>query len=209
MRIAFCLFNYFPFGGLQKDFLSIALACQQRGHEITVFTLSWEGAVPAGFQVNKINVAAVSNHQRCIAFSKKLKKQLVQQQFDVVVGFNKMPGLDFYYAADGCFQAKIRYEKNWLYCLTPRYRKYMQLEKSVFDKNKTCQIFMLNAREAQHFSHYYHTEQARLHFLPPGISDDCVATPDANLIANEMRDRFSIAKDEQLLLMVASDFKTK
>ena len=35
MRLAFCLYKYFPHGGLQRDLLRIALACQRRGHAST------------------------------------------------------------------------------------------------------------------------------------------------------------------------------
>ena len=41
--LAFCLFKYFPHGGLQRDMLRIALACQLRGYSIDVYTTSWEG----------------------------------------------------------------------------------------------------------------------------------------------------------------------
>ncbi len=44
MTLAFILYKYFPFGGLQRDFMRIALECQRRGHDIRVYTLIWEGA---------------------------------------------------------------------------------------------------------------------------------------------------------------------
>jgi len=40
MQLAFVLFKYFPFGGLQRDFLKIALECQKRGAKIKVFCIS-------------------------------------------------------------------------------------------------------------------------------------------------------------------------
>ena len=46
MRLAFILYKYFPYGGLQRDFMRIALECQQRGHGIRVYTPIWEGEVP-------------------------------------------------------------------------------------------------------------------------------------------------------------------
>ena len=58
MKLAFCLYKYFPFGGLQRDFLRIALACQARGHDIRVYTLDWEGEVPAGFELVRVPVRA-------------------------------------------------------------------------------------------------------------------------------------------------------
>ena len=56
MKLAFCLYKYFPFGGLQRDFLRIALACQARGHTIRVYTLDWEGDVPLGFDLVRVPV---------------------------------------------------------------------------------------------------------------------------------------------------------
>ncbi len=209
MRLAFCLYHYFPFGGLQRDFLAIAQACQQRGHDIFVFTARWEGEVPAGFNVNKIKEKGLSNHQRLKYYSKQLQKKLTETPFDCVIGFNKMPGLDFYFAADGCFQEKARRMHGFFYRWSARYRQYVALEKSVFDNNKTCQILVLNEKEKQYFQRYYGTLSSRFHLLPPGIDENCVATPDAGLIANEVRDEFSVKKNEIMLLMVASDFKTK
>ena len=48
MKLAFVLFKYFPYGGLQRDMLRIAAACQQLGYEIHVYTLSWQGDIPDG-----------------------------------------------------------------------------------------------------------------------------------------------------------------
>ena len=52
MRLAFCLFKYFPYGGLARDFLRIAQLCQQQGHSIDVYTMEWRGDIPKGFNVN-------------------------------------------------------------------------------------------------------------------------------------------------------------
>ncbi|MCD3114053.1 glycosyltransferase family 1 protein, partial [Salmonella enterica subsp. enterica serovar Enteritidis] len=46
MRVAFCLYKYFPFGGLQRDFMRIAQTVAARGHQVRVYTQSWEGESP-------------------------------------------------------------------------------------------------------------------------------------------------------------------
>lgn len=43
--LLFCLFKYFPYGGLQRRFIQIATACQARGAVIHVLTFEWEGAI--------------------------------------------------------------------------------------------------------------------------------------------------------------------
>ena len=100
MKMAFVLFEYFPFGGLQRDMLAIAHSAVARGHEVTIFTRSWEGDRPGAIPVHLIPVMAGSNHQRDARFAEKMKA--LWGGFDLRVGFNKMPGLDWYYAADGC-----------------------------------------------------------------------------------------------------------
>lgn len=209
MNLAFCLFHYFPFGGLQRDFLSIAKACQQRGHTITVFVMNWEGMIPEGWIVSTIPTKGLTNHRKCFDYTRQLKKKLKEIQFDCVIGFNKMPGLDIYFAADGCYQAKVRREHNALYRLTTRYRAYLKLEKSVFDKNNRSQILILNENEKLNFNRLYKTPLDRFYLLPPHLDEDRIATPDANLISDELRDEFSVDHHDYLLLMVASDFKTK
>jgi UDP-glucose:(heptosyl)LPS alpha-1,3-glucosyltransferase len=78
MQLAFTLFKYFPFGGLQRDFLRIALACQSRGHAIRVYTLSWQGDIPADFELMKVPVKALSNHRRYEKFAAWVRKDLAR-----------------------------------------------------------------------------------------------------------------------------------
>ena len=82
MQLAFTLFKYFPYGGLQRDFLRIALACQARSHAIRVYTLSWQGDVPAGFEVVKAPVKALSNHRRYEKLADWVRKDLAARPAD-------------------------------------------------------------------------------------------------------------------------------
>ncbi|OGT47334.1 MAG: hypothetical protein A3F17_04620 [Gammaproteobacteria bacterium RIFCSPHIGHO2_12_FULL_41_15] len=209
MRLAFCLFHYFPFGGLQRDFLAISKMCLERGHDVSVYLMAWEGDIPEGIHIHKIPVKGITNHRRCLSYVKKLKKILEKEKYDCVIGFNKMPFLDIYFASDVCFQAKARRDHGFLYRLTPRYLAYKKLEKSVFHKDATTQILILTENEKLNFIRYYKTPYERFHLLPAGVEEHCIATPDAKLISHELRDEFSIATHDYLLLMVASDFKTK
>ena len=51
MKIALCLYKYFPYGGLQRNFLAISEELLKRGHDITVYTGEWEGECPANLSV--------------------------------------------------------------------------------------------------------------------------------------------------------------
>ena len=64
LTLAFCLYKYFPYGGLQRDFMRIALECQRLGHHIRVYTLIWRGEIPPGFEIIIVPVDALTNHTR-------------------------------------------------------------------------------------------------------------------------------------------------
>ena len=96
MQLAFCLYKYFPFGGMQRDCLRIALACQARGNAIRVYTLAWRADVPPGFELVLVPVKALSNARRYAKFTDWVRRDLARRPADRVIGFNKMPGLDVY-----------------------------------------------------------------------------------------------------------------
>ncbi|MGM0655260.1 MAG: glycosyltransferase family 1 protein, partial [Thermodesulfobacteriota bacterium] len=131
LKLAFCLFKYFPFGGLQVNFINIAKACMNRGHKVVAYTISWEGERPEGLEIIRLPVSGVTNHRRYKSFSKLLHDRIRGANYDVLVGFNKMPGLDVYYGADVSYAAKMM-ERSRLHRYTPRYRTLMALERAVF-----------------------------------------------------------------------------
>lgn len=209
MKLAFCLYKYFPYGGLQRDFLRIALECQSRGHEIRVYTLLWVGEVPTGFDVVIVPVQAITNHSRYEKFSAWVEDALAESPVDGVVGINKMPGLDVYFAADSCYEEKAQTQRNWLYRQLPRYRHFAKYEKAVFSTSSDTEIMMISEIQKPFFIKYYDTPTKRMHFLPPGISHDRIAPPNADEIREDFRREFGIGKSDYLMLMVGSGFIKK
>jgi UDP-glucose:(heptosyl)LPS alpha-1,3-glucosyltransferase len=209
MQLAFCLFKYFPYGGLQRDFLRIALACQARGHSIRVYTLEWQGEVPPGFEVRLVPVRAWRNHNRCSKFSAWVGADLARNPVGRVIGFNKMSGLDIYFAADPCFEEKARTLRNPLYRLDARYRHFAALERAVFAPEARTEILTISRAQQPSFERHYGTQAERFHLLPPGISADRRAPADAPAIRAAFRAEFGLGDDDLLLLLIGSGFRTK
>lgn len=209
MKFAFILYKYFPFGGLQRDFIRIAKVCQELGHHIAVYTMSWSGEIPLGFEVHSHKPRALTAPVRNNRFQNWALKQLRVNPADIVVGFNKMPGLDVYYAADTCFEHKARFLRKSWYKYTPRYRHFSRNEREVFALDKHVVALLISANEKSNFQQYYHTPDERLFLLPPGISKDRRRPNDAYNIRHKFRKQFDINDDNILLLMIGSGFKTK
>ena len=208
MKYAFTLIKYFPFGGLQRDFLRIAEICLARGHEIDVFTPYWQGKVPAGLNVNVLKLSAFSNHQRRFALAREVHRQTRQNRYDAVVGFSKMPGLDFYFAGDSCFAERIESKPRW-YRFTGRCKSYLALERAVFDPHSRTRIFLLAEKDQMTYQRYYNTPAERFHLLPPGIARDRIAPPNSTEIRRQLRQELGMAQDTHMVLMVGSGFRTK
>lgn len=207
MKLAFYLFNYFPYGGLQRDFIRIAKECVRKGHRVDVFTMRWQGERDPDLNVTIVPVSGWQNHTKAQYFASHLANH--KSTYDLIVGFNKMPGLDVYYAADTCYQAKTRKKHGLLYRLTPRFRHLVNYEKAVFDANSKTEILLISPLQQPEFIQYYQTPATRFHQLPPGISRDRIAPENAPEIRTHMRTQLGLTTDEFILLMVGSGFKTK
>ncbi|RLM18663.1 glucosyltransferase I RfaG [Brenneria alni] len=209
MILAFCLYKYFPFGGLQRDFLRITQACQARGHHIRVYTQSWEGPLVDGFELIQVPIRKHTNHARNKEYYQWVQQHIRRNPVDRIIGFNKMPGLDFYYAADVCYAEKVAQEKGFFYRLTPRYKHYAAFEKAVFERSSQTKMLMLTLRQIDDFKKHYGTQEERFVILPPGISPDRKYGPDAAQIRARFRQAQQIAENSQVILQVGSDFNRK
>ena len=209
MKLAFVLFKYFPFGGLQWKCLRIASVCQARGHDIDLYTMSWEGERPEGFNIHLIPVKEKRNHKRYDAFHQLIEPLLASSHYDVVVGFNKMPGLDVYYAADPCYQEKAETLRPWYYRYSARYRFFSRFEHAVFDPNTHTELMMISSAEMAHFKRHYDTPEARFHLLPPGINRNRMRPGNAATIRTAFRREFGFTDTDRVVLMIGSDFKRK
>ena len=209
MKLAFLLFEYFPFGGLQRDCLKIAELCAARGHHVTIFTRAWEGERPATVKIELLGRRGWTNVARNRAFIQQISRTLPQHSFDGVIGFNKMPGLDVYYGADPCYVAKVKRLKPFWHRWLPRYGHFAEAERAVFGKGQRTQILALTEGEIQHYERFYETERARFHVLPPGIARRTFAPEQKQIIRQQKRAEQKLPLTDRLLLLVGSGFRVK
>jgi UDP-glucose:(heptosyl)LPS alpha-1,3-glucosyltransferase len=234
VRLAFCLFRYFPYGGLQRDFLHIVKLCLARGDSVTVYAMKWEGfencegsgsgnidnILSKNLTVNIISLPSYcSNHTKAIKFSSIvnniIKNKTDDHKYDLIMGFNKMSGLDLYYCADSCYVAKVDQQKSGLiklfYKLTSRYKNFKFLESELF-KNKT-KILFLSTQEKINYQNYYNIKQDLIYLLPPNIDKNRFQPVIDPYIKNNLK--IKLAQDLNLkpnnhwLLMIGSGFRTK
>ncbi len=204
--LSFVLYHYFSHGGLQQDFLKTALACQRLGYGISVYTTRWEGKRPEGFVIHQIPVNGNTNHRRMMNLQQAILAQ--KKAGDLLIGFNKMAGLDIYFASDICYREKGLSERSWLYRLTPRYKTFEQLERAVFGHASSSHVLTLTEKQVMDFQTHYQTPKGRFTLLPPGIAKNGYVEK-RQLTRNSIRKPLSLSDDDIMLLLVGSSFKTK
>ena len=209
MQFAFCLYKYFPFGGIQRDGYRIAEALVKKGHSVRFYALSWDGDLPDWIDFVRVPVKGVTRHTLYARYQNWVQKHLNEQPVQLVFGLNKMTGLDAYFAGDSCFEEKARTQRGWWYRQMPRYRFFAATERAVFRRLGAAQILTISDLQTPLFQRYYQTPNARLHALPPGIDPSRVAPDNAAEIGAALRAEFSVAPEENLLLFVGSGFKKK
>lgn len=209
LKFAFCLYKYFPYGGLQRDFIRMARECQRRGHQVKVYVLTWFGPIPSDIDVTIVPVKAQFNHNKYRKFSEWVESALKRRPVDCVVGFNKMPGLDIYYAADSCYEEKARTQRGRHYTILPRYKHFATYERAVFGSDSKTEIMIISEVQKPYFIKHYGTQLSRMHTLPPGISRDRIAPSNADQIRVEKRRDLGLADHDKLVLLVGSGFIKK
>ena len=210
MQLAFLIFKYFPYGGVQRDMLRIAEDCAKSGHQVTIYTGEWRADLPAeNINVRILKGAGWSNHQRHQSLINAMQAALKLNPVDLVVGFNRMAGLDVYYAADPCFMARAYEEKNWLYRLTGRYKFFRDCEHAVFNQQSKTKILLLTERDKTVFQHWYHTQQERFYLLPPNIPLGKFAGLNRQDCRDFVRQQFVLPSNAHVVLTIGSAYLRK
>lgn len=209
MKIALTILRYFPHGGVQRDLFAIAQACADSGHEVRIFAESWQGAYPVGCEVECLAVLGRSKALRAHRFALAAESRVAAWQADLVLGFDLMPGLDLYFAAEPCFLEKVHGERGPFYRMTPSYRHRSRLEAAVFDPQSPTRILLPDPRQEPVFRRWYDTPAERFVHLPPGVAEDRRAGGDARELRALGRAEFEIDSDTRLLLLLGSNLMRK
>ena len=211
MRVAFTIFKVFPHGGIARDLRKIAGECLARGHQVRIYAMQWEGEPLLGAERVMLPQRGVRSHVRQRRFAAAVVDHARRQPMDLLVGMNKMPELNVYFAGDSCFENKVYTQRPWLYRLTPRYRHFADFESAVFAVSARTRILAIAPVEVDVFKAIYGTPAHRFHALPPGIERDRVALADAASAPcrEALRAELGVGEGELLVLFVGSGFIKK
>ena len=211
MKIAFALFKYFPYGGLQLDTIRTIEEALKRNHEVVLFTGEIIGVTLEQLpcKVVIIPLASKSNHRKALEFEKKFHQIVIKEKFDATVAMNRIRNCDFYFAADDCAKDEfLRKHSAFIVNLLPRYRIFSKIEKDIFIPESKTKVFYIAKRQKIAFQRRYNTPDSHLIYLPPGIPQKYKKLPYEDEYES-IRAEFGIRLSHKMLVFVGANFKLK
>lgn len=194
------------------DFMKVLRECQIRGHKVSVYTTEWQGEIVENISLHLILTPNRSDHRRMKYFAGYLRKTLLEQKYDVIVGFNKLPKMDFYYCNDGCYSESLS-KKGFLTYLfrwwSLRFRIYLNLERELFSRSSSTRIFYLADKQKSDFIKHYETQSERFIQIPPSVKRNSLIEEQRLAIRHQVRQELKIKKKDLCLLVVAVNFYLK
>jgi len=201
MKIALAIFQLETLGGKERDCLAVATHLQQRGHDVILATTR---ATSRELPVAIIPREGLSNHGRARHFAKAVMAYRESQRPDLLLSFERVPGADFYYAADAAVALRMKGAKSFL----PRQRTYLQLERGVFENPRARFFFLTEAQRDQYAAHY-DFNSARGTVLPVILHDERFKAARAAAERNVTRAKLGLPLDTVVALAVAVKPKQK
>lgn len=170
MRIAFAIVSLFPGGGLQRDCIEIAKLVKRQGHDVVIYTCRLhDHSLADDIPILLLQNDAVTNHDRQYQFASDFLKEAANR-YDLLVGFDKLLGLDVLYCADASMAYRVL--KTPLLRVLPRYRTYIKIEKSSFAPGSNTKMILLSANQIREYRTAWNTESNRMILVPPTLSLD-------------------------------------
>lgn len=209
MKLAFLIYAWFPHGGQQRDMLRLARECRVRGHGVTVYAMAWHGPEPEGLRLRLVPARGLSRLGRYRSYTALLQQELAREPADLVLGFNKMPLLDAYFAADSCFAEKALGQRGAWYRLSSRFRHFRAYEQAVFGPASATVSLLLSERQREEYLRHYPGCADRVRLLPPGLAADRKAARRDAATRQACRGELGLGTNERLLLQVGSGFRIK
>lgn len=181
----------------------------KRGHSVEIFTMNWQGDLPADIKVHELPQKALFNYQRYQKFIEATFTVINASHYDYIFGYNRMAGLDAHFAADPCFIERAHKQRSFLYRLLPRFKWFAACEKAVFSAALNTQILAVSLTEKPHFQHWYGTQSERFHYIPPFLSPERFVLKDKAAMRAHLRDAFGFAANDFVFLLTGSGFAMK
>jgi len=223
MDIALCYESVLPARGGAETYLGdLARRLARDGHAVHLYACRWDAAaLPASMHYHRLEVAKGPRFLRPWRFGEACERALAQARHDVTVGFDKTWGQDVLYPQGGLHAASrhhnllkyrskaMRFAAAAAKLFDPAAWSFGRLERKQY-LGPTKPIIVVNSRMVQrHFEQFYGIVPETLRVVHSAIDPLRFSAEDRPKRRQEERDRWGVAPDEPVGLMVAMNYRLK
>lgn len=130
--------------------MRIAQTVAARGHQVRVYTQSWEGECPDNFELIRVPVKSRTNHGRNAEYYARCNTICATTLSIGWLDSIRCRAL-MCITPQTCVTPKSRTGKRIFYRLTSRYRHYAAFERATFEHGKPTQLLMLTNKQIADF----------------------------------------------------------
>ncbi len=195
---------------MRNCLLRIAEAAHRRGHEVTVYCCECKPDAPDYIRIVRFAGSSDLYRKRGREYFDFLKDSVQKDKQDVVLGFVRGPGLDFYFSGRKCFVFSEKQNRSGVYRIFNReYAMRAALEQEVFSKTSKTGIFYFSEVQKNQFIRTFNTPEKRFYQMPPSANQNCRRTPDYQLLREAKRFQLSVGDSDLLLIQIAANMMQK
>jgi UDP-glucose:(heptosyl)LPS alpha-1,3-glucosyltransferase len=215
MRLGFIRRKYDQSGGAERSLRLLVESFAASGHEINVVAQSWEGLLPAKAVFHKIanfpGRAGALN-----AFARAAYAKMRQLELDLCLSLERVPGVPFFRAGDGCHQAWLQrrapYE-GWLkrhsFYLNPLHRAQLDLEAATLTSPELRLVIANSRMVAEEIKLFYGLEEDKIKVIYNPAAERQLTGKDSEEAASAVFRELALPHGRPVLLFLGSGFERK
>ncbi len=217
MNIAIVRKKYTFHGGAEGFSQTLIKKLAQEGHEIHIFAITWDVTMPLqNIYFHKIPAINLNSFLRDLSFALYSKRMLKCLNFDIIQSHDKTIYQDIYRAGDGCHieWLRQRWRRMSLFgklsiIFNPYHLLILTLERAIFKKHRYKKIIAISELVKKNIIDHYHVDENDIEVIYNGVDLDRFHPDNRKIYRDEIRQRYSINKNDFVVLFVGSGFERK
>ena len=203
-------------GGTERDLFQTAEGLQDLGHEVHLFCSEYGVPPPAGVQAHPIPVIPFGRSFRLWSFAWCAPRMVARANCDVVIGFGRLPRQDILRSGGGTHRGFLRrlgrdsgrIRRIWQ-CSSIYHRSLLAIEKRQFAAANSRHIIAVSEQVKRDIIFHYGVPAQKITVLYNGIDTERFHPARRGEVRNQVRNRWKIPPDAQVVLFVGSGFRRK
>lgn len=229
MKIAFIVRHYNKTGGIARYTWELAEYCVAKGHEVHVFTASWEKEVHTNIIFHKIPIVTSSFLQRkkkfawnnileVLSFAIFSLWHVQRNKFDIIHAQGDYPGKVDVVTAHSCHKAWLAYARQHTHSLVEKLKKsewnplhliICTIEKLNYTKGRYKKIIAVSQNTLNEIYSCYHVPESESMSIPNGVDTAQFHPCNKKQWRTYIRNQYGLSEQDVVLIFVGHEFKRK